>query len=66
MSNTLAQDEQAFRDRLMAAIANDYLGIKSLTPQGRDSLDFHDVGVTGLRHALLRAYELGLQRGKES
>ena len=40
-------------------IAREELGIDTLAERGRDRLDFHDVGVAGLRRALERAYELG-------
>lgn len=40
-------------------IAREELGIETLVARGRDRLDFHDVGVAGLRRALERAVELG-------
>lgn len=47
-----------FNDQL-DAIASSELGIETLEPRGRDSLDFHDVGVVRLRRALHRAYLTG-------
>lgn len=44
----------------LAQIAREELGIETLEVRGRDRLDFHDVGVAGLRAALRRAYEMGL------
>lgn len=40
-------------------IAKDVLGIETLTVQGRDSLDFHDLNVVLLREALEAAYDAG-------
>jgi len=40
-------------------IAQDILRIPTLDVRGRDSLDFHDLGVTTLKKALQRAYDLG-------
>lgn len=42
-------------------IAREELGIETLAERGRDRLDFHDLGVVGLRAALRRAYEMGRQ-----
>jgi NCAIR mutase (PurE)-related protein len=46
----------------LAQIAREELGIETLEVRGRDRLDFHDVGVAGLRRALERAYELGVAK----
>ena len=43
----------------LAQIARKELGIETLEVRGRDRLDFHEVGVAGLRRALERAYGLG-------
>jgi hypothetical protein len=43
----------------LARIAREELGIKALEVRGQDRLDFHEVGVAGLRQALERAFELG-------
>ena len=40
-------------------IARRVLGIASLQPRNQDDLDFHDVGVSLLRDAMLQAYEAG-------
>lgn len=42
----------------LTQIAREELGIETLVERGRDRLDFHEVGVAGLRRALERAYEL--------
>ena len=50
-------------EKLLAAftaIAKNRLFIETLETRGSDSLDFHDVGVAGLRTALQDAYQLGL------
>ena len=44
---------------LLTSIARKHLGIESLKTRNRDSLDFHDVAVWGVRAALLEAYEAG-------
>lgn len=49
-------------EALMAAfttIAKRHLLIETLETRGSDSLDFHDVGVAGVRKALTDAYNLG-------
>jgi hypothetical protein len=46
----------------LAQIAREELGIETLEVRRQDRLDFHDVGVAGLRRALERAYELGRNR----
>lgn len=48
----------------LAQIAREELGIETLEVRGRDRLDFHDVGVAGLRRALERAYEMGRDRAQ--
>ncbi len=45
----------------LAAIAKSELHVPTLEARGRDRLDFHDVGVAGIRQALIRAYRLGLE-----
>jgi hypothetical protein len=46
-------------DDLITEIAREHLGIETLETRNRDSLDFHDVSVWGVRRALLAAYEAG-------
>lgn len=46
-------------DALIAAIAKEKLGIQTLETRGRDSLDFHDVGVLSLKDALKAAFDAG-------
>jgi hypothetical protein len=43
----------------LVAIAKTELRVPTLDSRGNDSLDFHEVGVAGLRDALIRAYRLG-------
>lgn len=35
------------------------LGIDNINPQGRDSLDFHDIHIEALKQALEEAYSQG-------
>lgn len=44
---------------LFTKIARKHLSIETLEPRNRDSLDFHEVGVVGLRQALQDAYDAG-------
>jgi hypothetical protein len=44
----------------LEAIARQHLLIETLEQRGSDALDFHDVSVIGVRHALLAAYNAGL------
>jgi hypothetical protein len=46
-------------DALLAEIAAEHLFIETLETRNSDSLDFHDVGVSGLRDALAAAFEAG-------
>jgi len=43
----------------LEAIAKEHLLIETLQRRGCDALDFHDVSVTGIRRALLAAYNAG-------
>ena len=57
------EETQEPTEKLLAAftaIAKNRLFIETLETRGSDSLDFHDVGVAGLRKALQDAYQLGL------
>lgn len=45
--------------KLLEAIALQHLGIETLQTRGRDSLDFHEVGVASVRAALAAAFEAG-------
>ena len=49
------------RDQALEEIARDVLGIPTLQIRNRDRLDFHDVGVAGLREALRQAWTRGSQ-----
>lgn len=52
-------DIEAALERFYERLAREYCGIETLTPRGRDSLDFHDVGVVSLRRALEAAFNEG-------
>jgi hypothetical protein len=51
--------------RVADEIAKTLLRIESLDAQNRDRLDFHEVHVSALRRALVRAYELGRDAAKD-
>lgn len=44
---------------LVAQIAKEQLGIKTLTPRNSDHFDFHDVSVWSVERALMAAFEAG-------
>lgn len=46
-------------DDLLTALAREHLGIEMLETRRSDSLDFHDVGVWGVKNALHAAYQAG-------
>ena len=46
---------------LFESIALDHLFIETLQTRHRDSLDFHDVSVWGVRSALQAAFDAGLR-----
>lgn len=46
-------------EKTFTAIAKEHLRIETLETRLSDSLDFHDVSVWGIRHALEAAYEAG-------
>jgi hypothetical protein len=46
-------------DDLFTDIAREHLSIETLETRSRDSLDFHDVSVRGVKDALRAAYEAG-------
>ncbi len=50
--------------RELAAIAAQMLGIETLDERGRDALDFHQVGVRGLKDALMAAFHLGEEHAR--
>ncbi len=47
------------KNELFTQIAREHLQIETLEQRNRDSLDFHDVGVVGVRDALAAAYRAG-------
>ena len=49
----------AARKQALSEIARNLLDIESLTPQGRDRLDFHEIHVTRLRRAMEEAWKAG-------
>jgi hypothetical protein len=50
---------KATRKQALDAIAHNLLDIESLTPQGRDRLDFHEIHVSLLRRAMEEAWKAG-------
>jgi hypothetical protein len=50
---------KATRKQTLDVIARDLLDIESLTPQGRDQLDFHEIHVSLLRRAMEEAWKAG-------
>ena len=46
---------------LLESIALDHLFIETLQTRHRDSLDFHDVSVWGVKSALQAAFDAGLR-----
>ena len=55
---TLSPDEIQL---LLESIALDHLFIETLQTRHRDSLDFHDVSVWGVKSALQAAFDTGLR-----
>ena len=55
---TLSPDEIQL---LLESIALDHLFIETLQTRHRDSLDFHDVSVWGVKSALQAAFDAGLR-----
>lgn len=47
------------RDIIIEEIAKEHCFVETLKERGRGSLDFHDIGVVGLRKALEAAFEAG-------
>ena len=50
---------KATRKQVLDEIARKLLDIESLTPQGRDRLDFHDIHVSLLQRAMEEAWKAG-------
>lgn len=61
VGNQAAADQRARaeRDAALLKLAQDFCGVETLLTRGRDSLDFPEVPVNGLKAALLAAYRLG-------
>jgi hypothetical protein len=57
-------DAEVAVDAALAAIAKRTLRIPALDDRKSDSLDFHEVSVWGLRHALRAAYRAGREAGR--
>ena len=53
------------RDEVLEMIANQHLQIRTLETRNSDRLDFHEVGVAGLKDALNAAYEAGLDAARK-
>ena len=58
---TVKPNTKAFE--VCSKIARDHLFIATLWPQGRDFLDFHEVGVVSVAAALKAAYDAGFEAG---
>jgi hypothetical protein len=58
MALSWSEAPAAVRDAL-TLIAHRELRVRTLDVRGSDALDFHDVGVVGLRCALVAAFDLG-------
>lgn len=52
-------DDAVAVDAELEALAQKTLGIPTLAERGLDRLDFHEIGVSGLRSLLRRAYLAG-------
>mgnify|MGYP000671967001 CR=1 FL=1 len=52
------------REQAVQRIARETLGLQTLRSRGSDRLDFHDLAVWTIQHALERAYEAGQQATK--
>ncbi len=46
-------------ENIFTRIAREHLHVETLETQGRDSLDFHDLGVGSIKAALEAAYQAG-------
>ena len=57
-------DREVEIDMLLAGIARRELRVPTLDVRNSDSLDFHEVCVTALLHALRRAYRAGRDAAK--
>ena len=55
-----ANNTDVIDDTILAPIARSRLDIETLLTRNADALDFHDVSVWGVRHALGDAYRVGL------
>jgi hypothetical protein len=48
-------------DKILASIASDILGIKTLAPRHSDALDFHSLAVWKIERALAEAFHSGAE-----
>ncbi len=55
---------QEYKDATIQKIATDLLGLETLEPRMRDSLDFHEISVWQIRDALAAAFEAGRQSSR--
>jgi hypothetical protein len=55
----------AERDAALLKLAQDFCGVETLLTRGRDSLDFPEVPVNGLKAALEAAYKAGQENAKK-
>lgn len=52
-------------EKLFTKIAQEELLVETLETRKRDCLDFHDCSVWGIKSALEKAYNEGLEAGKK-
>ena len=52
------------KNKLLTQIAQKHCFVETLEVRGSDSLDFHDIGVAGLKAALEEAYEAGRRESR--
>ena len=55
-----ANNTDVIDDTILTPIARSRLDIETLLTRNSDALDFHDVSVRGVKHALRDAYRAGL------
>jgi ribosomal protein L18 len=59
----LPEQRREEAEKLIAQIARERLYIETLETRSSDRLDFHEVGVAGVRKALAAAYRAGYEAG---
>lgn len=64
--NTTATNRFVYDLAAALDAARDSLGLDTLQTRGRDALDFHDMGVAGIRTALIAAFEAGVEHARKN